>query len=707
MKKRFLTILLALFVVYTFAFMVACKPSSEPEEPIEIENESKLELNLSSVELEKLEEVTLFAKIDGVDTTEVEWSTTNQNVATVANGKISAIGEGTTVVIANKGDLEARCLVKVADNGLVIGLSTNIGLGDKLYLIKNDNFKVEYQVTYNNKEISDAEVSMTLAENSFAKLENNVVKANAIGEAGTLIITAKWKGLTTVSYVDVCVIDNASAQLSDKNSFTLWNDVRGGETKKTLSPKFTAENVELNSGEYTIIDWDYDDSVVSVNLTTLEVEAVGKGSTNIVATFKSNSSNVTVDSVLPVTVNLYDDDKSSTITLDTLYLDRENYYLDVSEVYADKSSQQLENTEINLITDVTGVYELNLPVTNGIVKIEDANKLGISGVRKWKIECNKFSYIVTVPTVDIDPATNILGKYNPKDWDYSMEIVREQNDVKAVFRDKTNGTVVDAGYCSFRAGKGSDYKAGKIEIDMQGSKVISNYNIIGYYIYDGGCYQMNLSVANTMLLCPIELYSEDIVAPYSAVAGTFTSADWANTTIVLNEDKSVSIQSGNGNSNGTYTLTPNGPVSGKIAITLETALSGQTVFEGDYSYSKGSAEFSITVNAESTPLKLFVREGSTDIYVKLANCYQPSPLQISLIRVYSTGTVLFDYPFWNDGGIMGTYELDIDDSQFTFTLVKAYNNQSVYECTYYVENDVYYLRLENVAEGKIIYNPRT
>lgn len=34
MKKRFLTILLALFVVCTLAFMVACKPSSETEEPI-------------------------------------------------------------------------------------------------------------------------------------------------------------------------------------------------------------------------------------------------------------------------------------------------------------------------------------------------------------------------------------------------------------------------------------------------------------------------------------------------------------------------------------------------------------------------------------------------------------------------------------------------------------------------------------------------
>ena len=358
MKKRFLTILMAVIAAFSLIFALACAPSS-PSEPEDIPEEetpvvSVLKLDRSSIELEKLEEITLVATLDDEVTTDVQWSTTNQNVITVANGVVSAVGEGTAVVTATSAELQARCLVKVSDRGLIPGLTTNIGLGDKLCLIKGDSFKVEYQVTYNNKVINDAVVSLTLEENDCADLENDIVTAKGVGVAGTLIISATWKGLTTTSIVEVSVVDNANAQLTEKLSLTLCNDERGGQTTETLNPSFISLDKILTVGEYTITDWVYDENVVSVNEETLEVVGVGKGQTTIIATFTDIETNTSIQSLLPVTVYLYEDDKTDLVTLDTIYLDRQNYFVSESDVFADKSSQDLTLQKVNSITDITG-----------------------------------------------------------------------------------------------------------------------------------------------------------------------------------------------------------------------------------------------------------------------------------------------------------------------------------------------------------------
>ena len=62
MSKKLLTILLSVVAACAFAFAAACTPVvNPPEEPTE---EVQLTLSLSSVQLERLEEVTLTAKYD-------------------------------------------------------------------------------------------------------------------------------------------------------------------------------------------------------------------------------------------------------------------------------------------------------------------------------------------------------------------------------------------------------------------------------------------------------------------------------------------------------------------------------------------------------------------------------------------------------------------------------------------------------------------
>ena len=713
MKKIFLAILMAVITAFSSIFALACAPET-PNEP-EVEEQtpvvSVLKLDRSSISLEKLEEITLVATLDDEVTTDVQWSTTNQNVITVANGVVSAVGEGTAVVVATSGELQARCLVKVSDRGLVPGLTTNIGLGDKLCLINGDSFKVEYQVTYNNKIIDDAVVSLTLEENDCADLENDIVTAKGVGDAGKLIISATWKGLTTTSPVEVSVVDNANAQLTEKLSLTLCNDERGGQTTETLNPSFISQDKILTPSEYSIINWEYDENVVSVNPSTLEVSGVGKGQTTIVATFKDNQTDTTIQSVLPVSVYLYEDDKTDLVTLDTLFLDRQDYFVDVLDVFADKSSQDLTSQTVNAITDITGPNQYRLPIVDGKVSVEEINKYSITGERVWRVECNKYCYLVKVPTAEVDPAKNLIGKYLPADWDYTMEIVYDKNDVVAKFSDKSNGNLVDTGICDLAPWKNNNYLAGRIVIDMN-STAIAPYNITGYYIYSSGCYQMSLAkttseTVSVPAVCQFELYSETILAPYADFSGNFETAD--DITFVLNEDKSVLV---NGTIAGEYTLTPTAPLSGKINITLESALNGQTSFEGEYSYNKGGAEFDISINSVA---KQFVRENSSDIYLKYANHKNAGWV---VLRFFEDGTFVFNYA-WDkiSSNTMGVYQL-IPDADSTvgnekgvviLDMVAPYNNRSHYEGTYYVDADgVYVLKFEpmTLLNKELIYKPR-
>lgn len=67
---------------------------------------------LSDLKLDMIEGSTVVLKVKGV-TKKVKWSSSNESVATVDNGKITAISEGTVDIIAKVSKQELICVVKV------------------------------------------------------------------------------------------------------------------------------------------------------------------------------------------------------------------------------------------------------------------------------------------------------------------------------------------------------------------------------------------------------------------------------------------------------------------------------------------------------------------------------------------------------------------------------------------------------------------
>lgn len=700
MKNKLKVVFLTVFSVCLLLLAGACtKDNNASDEPLPEVEETKISLDCSSVELERLESATLTALFEGSQIENASWTSTNESVATVSDGVVNAVGAGSAVVIASYEEMEARCLVKVTDNCLLPGITTNVGLDDSLYLIVGDEFTLDYEVTYNAKEISDAEIFVQLPENNSVEFVEGKLKAKQTGET-TITLTATWKGLSHSVVIDVFVVENAYASLWGETSLTLYNDARGGDTTVTLSPVFVEADSILTNEDYTIIEWEYDETIVSIDETNLTVESVGKGETELVATLKSNETDTLVQACLPIRVELYQEDKTEEIALPTLYLNRNDYYLDIIDVFVDKTEEELAGFEIIEIVDITGGVTYDVAIDNGVVKVENVEKLGVSGDRKWKVECKKFSYVVSVSIVDVDPAAKIVGKYTSTDWEYSMEITYEYNSILAIFKNKQTGDIVDSGYCSTTAWKNNDYKAGNITIQMKGTAV-STHPIKCYYFYSSGCWQINLALNNSDTYFK-ELFSEDISAPYESLVGVYYNEDLWNVSYTLGGDGTCKMEGIDGFdflSIGTYKLLPNTPLTGKIVMTYETAFkNGQTIFEGDYSYSAGGAKFDVNVQGMTSPTKIFSKENTNDEYEEYAGYYSSKQIgdgwDLSF-RFLADGTCIFDYNNWSKGyASIGKYVLK--DGYLLINMVGDYAGLKNYEGTYEDRDGVKYFIFEIV-----------
>ena len=112
MIKIILNNALALLVFFVTA--VSCSKSSGLEEPKEV-SVTSITITQESVELQVGETIQLTATVQPSNATNktITWTSSNQSVATVANGLLTAVGEGTATIIAFSGSKSATCLVTV------------------------------------------------------------------------------------------------------------------------------------------------------------------------------------------------------------------------------------------------------------------------------------------------------------------------------------------------------------------------------------------------------------------------------------------------------------------------------------------------------------------------------------------------------------------------------------------------------------------
>ena len=203
MLKRIplLSVLAAVFL----AISTSCTPQAvEPGNNTHQNNQPKT-VAVTSVSLNKTdlilteggsEMLTATVKPDDATDKTVTWSTSDATVATVENGKVTALKAGSAVITAKAGDKTATC--KVTVNAKVIAV-TSITLS-KPELVLTEGESETLTATVKPDDATNKSVTWSTSDATVATVENGKVTAL---KAGSAVITAKAGEQSTTCSVTV------------------------------------------------------------------------------------------------------------------------------------------------------------------------------------------------------------------------------------------------------------------------------------------------------------------------------------------------------------------------------------------------------------------------------------------------------------------------------------------------------------------------
>lgn len=129
----------------------------------------------------------LKATVDGKSKT-VLWSSSNDAVATVNKGKVTAVSEGETIISATANDVTAECLITVRQSKVILE-------NENLHLNKGEKGNIPVDVIGTSQTIK-----WSTTNSKVATVKNGVVTAKNYGEAD---IKATANGITAICHVNV------------------------------------------------------------------------------------------------------------------------------------------------------------------------------------------------------------------------------------------------------------------------------------------------------------------------------------------------------------------------------------------------------------------------------------------------------------------------------------------------------------------------
>lgn len=637
-------------------------------------------LDKKSVTLEKGETLVFEPTVSGTDE-KIVWKITDESVAKVEDGKVTALAAGNAVVTASAGGKEARCQIKVTDNGLVLSIETNVGNED-LNIMVGDSFDLSYAATFNAKEVP-ATISVSVLDKSVATINGGKITSVAAGST-QIVINAEWNGMTAFDVIQLNVVYDLIVGYNGETEITVYNDQRGGDTTYTVDPVLTENGKRLTREQFEVYDAKYNEKIIGFDKSTLAVSGLTKGKTELELYFKSKVTGNTVKSAVNVGVELYNEDKTGSIKIPNAYIDEGNYTLTLKNVFTDLSEEQLAGLSILSVDDVTGNAPIGISLENGVADTSGFVASGIVGDRKWRVQCEKYSYTVKITVSEYNGLTYLLGEYLSPDVEYKYVLAEENNanSVK-VYNASTNALVTDGTFKIYP----NDKKNGKIEFSLNGA-VGGSTSHLGVYMYRE---PMRLSFSLGGKYCDFYSLAD---GPYDDLADTYSCNDWL-VQIKLGADKTCEFDVGNKvglNRKGTYTLKPTSLDGGTITLSFGEPVLGATSFECKYKKDGKKYTFGIKVNNRTY---YFVQEHelSTEVGITEAFGGGYSSRGVNSAGVAShwcsmyfgkDGTMFFDTFVGNNISTIGTYALTGDSQSGTITvdIEKAYCGNTRFEGTY-------------------------
>lgn len=438
-----------------------------------------LTLDNHELTLTEGESATLVATVEPADADDlpVAWRSANPEIATVdANGKITAIAEGTATITATCGNFWANCRVTV--NKLVIPVES-ISL-DKTTLNLTEGESANLTATITPGNTTDKTVTWSTSNASVATVDQSG-KVTAVAP-GTATVTAKAgdKEATCQVTVAKAVIPVSSVTLD----ITDMKLIEGGSFKLTAT-------VSPTDADDKTVTWTSSDTNVATVDNTGNVTAVAAGRATITATAGSVSANcfVTVEKrVIPVESITLDKTNLSLIrgeeaTLTATVSPTEATNHDITWISSDESVATVAGGKVKAIKTGSAIIT---------AKAEDKEALCLVNVTT---PVESISLNQSAITLDKGQNAKLTATVNPSDADDNTVIWSSSNQAVAIVDNTGKVTAVDKGDAVITAKAGGKEATCNVTVTVSIIHVTSiTLNEVAKLLAEGETFQLSATV---------------------------------------------------------------------------------------------------------------------------------------------------------------------------------------------------------------------
>jgi len=392
MKKCIkITIVMSLLIMSLLcSALFAC---SEPENI-----ESGLTLTQTQITMEEFDTVRVRAQLDGDYVTDAVWTSSDQAICTVVDGKIEALKVGSATIKAEKGEKSATCTVTVTECSDIPAVE----LSQKVVETKvGEEITITATASIKGKAITP-EFSYTSNDKSIATFENGVIKGIAKGET-TVTVIAKYGSKIGSADVSVTIKEDVSVVLGF-GSVTLKSDkvYDAQQTEKQIEYKILKDGKEVTNAQIT---YEVENSeICSVSETGL-ITAIKDGVTTVKMTINGVSSQTIIESI-------------------SVEVERSHKIVEVADYEVVKGIESETIKYNSLKVDGTGydeqsasvkVYKYNESIADyEVIKETNANKVSneyvIDGAELGASVYGEVKVVLTLENIDIEVPTTIITK---------------------------------------------------------------------------------------------------------------------------------------------------------------------------------------------------------------------------------------------------------------------------------------------------------
>ena len=300
------------------------------------------------------------AKCTGFEESEISsltWTSRDENIATVNDGLIYGVSEGSTTITAAINKVAASLSVSVYSTGEVATFSAMSN--QEVYVGQSLSFN---ETTTYKGQIVDATYTYETSNSNVVSVNGSEVTATGEGEA-VVTITSKYLGFTNKATCTVTVVPCIEVVLEQEYAKLAPAAYKGTAYLKEI--QLSAKAYVNNEPVTNQITWSSSDTNVATVTSNGLVTSNKEGSAEIYATIKHNNENYSKTAVIVVeTPKIYLDEIVVVNMLNNeKYLDLEQYGINVAII--DNVQMKEGNEWTNVSFEIKG-NKVVIPVSNSL-----------------------------------------------------------------------------------------------------------------------------------------------------------------------------------------------------------------------------------------------------------------------------------------------------------------------------------------------------